>query len=72
MKIGDKSGELSVDKDKTIGCDDPKRFNLDYDVKISDGELESIGHVTIELWHNYLSLDKFEIISFRFPSKLVI
>lgn len=45
MKIGNKSGELSVGKNKTIDCDDPERFFLEYDVKISDGKWETIGNV---------------------------
>lgn len=47
VKIGNKSGELSVAKNKSIDCDIPKRFYLEYDVKISDGELENFGNVII-------------------------
>ncbi|XP_070502052.1 cadherin-AgCad1-like isoform X3 [Chironomus tepperi] len=49
VKIESKSGELSVGMNKVIDCDIPKRLNLDYAVKISDGELESIGQISIAI-----------------------
>ncbi|KAL7052776.1 hypothetical protein ACKWTF_005003 [Chironomus riparius] len=49
VKIGNKSGELSVAKNKSIDCDIPKRFYLEYDVKISDGELENFGNISIAI-----------------------